>query len=102
MVFADDSPTVVDLANQNLQATVVTSQVNSPDHAHILLLVMSLAYAYTLTLGTLVLTYPPAFRAIARSGKRIHYFLFSARFTPVLLSQCPSFWFDPRVTGSGD
>jgi len=28
MVFADDSPTVVDLANQNLQATVVTSQVN--------------------------------------------------------------------------
>jgi hypothetical protein len=50
-----------------------TSRVWTPDHAHILLLVMSLAYAYTLTLGTLVLTYPPAFRAVARSGKRAHY-----------------------------
>ena len=48
----------------------------TPDHAHILLLVMSLAYAYTLTLGTLVLTYPPSFRAVARPGKRAHYSLF--------------------------
>jgi hypothetical protein len=53
-----------------------TSQMWTPEHAHILLLVMSLAYAYTLTLGTLVLTYPPAFRAIARTGKRGHYSLF--------------------------
>ena len=53
-----------------------TSQVWTPDHAHILLLVMSLAYAYTLTLGTLVLTYPPAFRSVARAGKRVHYSLF--------------------------
>jgi hypothetical protein len=53
-----------------------TSRVWTPDHAHVLLLVMSLAYAYTLTLGTLVLTYPPAFHTVARPGKRAHYSLF--------------------------
>lgn len=53
-----------------------TSQVWTPDHAQILLLAMALAYAYTLTLGKLVLTYPPAFRCIARAGKRAHYSLF--------------------------
>lgn len=53
-----------------------TSQVWTPEHAHILLLVMSLAYAYTLTLGTLVLCYPPAFVAVARTGQRVHYSLF--------------------------
>ena len=53
-----------------------TSRVWTPDHVHVLLLVMSLVYAYTLTLGTLVLTYSPAFRAVARFGKRAHYSLF--------------------------
>jgi hypothetical protein len=53
-----------------------TSRVWTPDHAQILLLVMSLAYAYTLTLGTLVLTFPPAFRTVGRSGTRAHYSLF--------------------------
>jgi hypothetical protein len=53
-----------------------TSRVWTPEHAQILLLVMSLAYAYTLTLGTLVLSYPPAFRSVARAGKRTHYSLF--------------------------
>lgn len=52
------------------------SQVWTPQHAQCLLLVMSLAYAYTLTLGTLVLSYPPAFDAVARTGKRVHYSLF--------------------------
>lgn len=53
-----------------------SSQVWTPEHAHLLLLVMSLAYAYTLTLGTLVLTCPATFRAIARAGRRVHYSLF--------------------------
>lgn len=53
-----------------------TSRVWTPAHAQRLLLVMTLAYAYTLTLGTLVLTLPPLFRAVARPGRRQHFSLF--------------------------
>lgn len=53
-----------------------TSRVWTPAHAHVLLLVMTLAYVYTLTLGTLVLAVPPIFQAVARPGKRQHFSLF--------------------------
>jgi hypothetical protein len=53
-----------------------TSRIWTPHHAHLLLLVMSLAYAYTLSLGTLVLACPSLFRAVARPGKRQHFSLF--------------------------
>lgn len=79
-----------------------TSQMWTPDHAHILLLVMSLAYAYTLMLGTLVLTYPPAFTAIARTGNRIHYSLFrlGLRFFAFLSAQRRGFI--PRLLAPAD
>lgn len=53
-----------------------TSRVWTPDHAHVLLLIMSLAYAHMLTLGTLVLSTPTLFHAVARPGKRQHFSLF--------------------------
>lgn len=53
-----------------------TSRVWTPEHAHILLLIMSLAYAHCLTLGTLVLSIPALFHAVARPGKRQHFSLF--------------------------
>jgi hypothetical protein len=52
------------------------SRVWTPDHAQILLLGLTLAYAYTLTLGQMVLQHPPLFRLIARPGKRQHFSLF--------------------------
>lgn len=53
-----------------------TSRVWTPEHAHTLLLIMSLAYAHILTLGTLVLSVPTLFHAVARPGKRQHFSLF--------------------------
>jgi hypothetical protein len=53
-----------------------TSRVWTPAHAHVLLLVMTVAYAYVLTLGQLVLTAPALFQAVARPGKRQHFSLF--------------------------
>lgn len=53
-----------------------TSRVWTPDHAQVLLLVMSLAYTFVLTLGTLVLSDPALFRAVARPGKRQHFSCF--------------------------
>jgi len=53
-----------------------TSRVWTPDHAHTLLLVMSIAYTYALTLGALVFNVPEVFRAVARAGKRQHFSMF--------------------------
>jgi len=53
-----------------------SSRVWLPEHAQVLLLVMALAYAYTLTLGTLVLSAPAVFRVVARPGKRQHFSVF--------------------------
>lgn len=53
-----------------------TSRVWTPDHAHVLLFVMTLAYAYTLSLGALVLDSPVLSRLFVRRSKRSAFSIF--------------------------